>query len=122
MTARNAMYHRTTIQRDSNAQSDDAQDEWGNQLPASFTTTSTTNGVHCRYWYDASMTIMDGEKRILSTARFMLLPISTDVTVNDRVGDVTDRRGRVLAAGPMRIDELGTHEFDHLIAKLVEIT
>lgn len=115
------MVHRTTIQRDASMSAAVVKDEWGGDQAPNWAATTTTT-VSCRYWYDDSATIMDGERRILTTARMLLLPIDTDVTDDDRIGDITDRRGRVLAAGPMRIDSIGPHERDHLVAKLVRIT
>jgi hypothetical protein len=120
MTARNAMTHRCTIQRDA-SHSGTVRDEWGGDQPPEWAAT-TTETVSCRYWYAESATIMDGQRNIITTARMLLLPIDTDVTDDDRIGDITDRRGRVLVEGPMRIDSLGAHERDHLIAKLVRIT
>lgn len=121
MTARTAMVHRTTIQRDASMASSVVKDEWGGDQAPAWTPTSSVE-VSCRYWYDDSATIMDGERRILSTARYVQLPIDTDVTDDDRIGDITDRAGRLLCRGPMRIDSIGPHERDHLVAKLVEIT
>lgn len=121
MTARNAMYHRCTIERDA-SHSGPTPDDWGNDQPAVWQDVATQTSISCRFWYDDSATIMDGERRILTTSRMLLLPIDTDVTDDDRIGDITDRRGRVLAKGPMRIDSIGPHERDHLVAKLVEIT
>lgn len=119
MTGRNAMIHRTTIQRDSNAQADDAKDDWGNPLEASFEATTDIGTVPCRYWYDVSASHFDSEKRIFVEQHFVMFPFGTDVTRDDRCLNITDRRGNVLVEGPLRIDELGTHELDHMIAKLV---
>lgn len=114
------MTHRCTIERDSQHAMN--ADEWGNDLPAEWAGVETLTGVSCRYQYRDSVTSMDGEKRILSTERVLYLPYGTPLTDDDRIGDITDRRGRVLVEGPLRIDSLGAHEQDHLIAKLVRIT
>lgn len=119
MTARNAMVHRCTIQRNA---SDDTglRDEWGGDEPAAWSDGTVAN-VSCFYTYEDSTTTMDGEKNVFTTRRMLLLPFGTDVTQDDRVSDITDRRGRVLADGPMRIDQLGVHGTDHLVAQLVRI-
>lgn len=142
MTARNAMTHRCTIQRDASHDARpavwtpdspiltpdgpvvgvDPRDEWGGDAAPQWDAIPTETTVPCRYWYDDSVSIQDGEKRILAATRYLQLPIDTDVTDDDRILVVTDRRGRVLAQGPMRIDSLGAHERDHLVAKLVAIT
>lgn len=114
------MTHRCTIQRDAKHATN--LDEWGNDEPPVWGDAVTQTGISCRYWYDDAATIMDGEKRIMSAARYVLLPIDTDVTEDDRVSTITDRRGRVLVEGPLRIDSLGAHELDHLVAKLVTVT
>lgn len=121
MTARNAMIHRCNIQRDTRLDVSSVTDEWGNPLPFEWENTSEVM-VSCRYWYNLSDTVMDSEKRVVQSEYFLHLPIDTDVNPNDRIGNITDRRGQVLVAGPMRIDELGPHERDHLVAKLHRIT
>ena len=121
MTARNAMIHRTTIERDRRLDATAVTDEWGGPLPFEWETTTSEN-VPCRYWYNLSDTVMDSEKRIVQSEYFLHLPIDTDVNTNDRIGDITDRKGLLLVAGPMRIEELGPHERDHLVAKLHKIT
>lgn len=120
MTARTAMLHRCTIERDA---SDDAslRDEWGNDQPPSWSAT-TTSRVPCHYTYEDSTTTMDGQRVLFTTRRMLLLPFDTDVTQDDRIGDITNRRGRVVADGPLRIDSLGAHGFDHLVASLVRIS
>jgi hypothetical protein len=117
MTTRNKMVHRCDIQRDSGLL---GTDEWGN--PTTPTWATLFASVACYFWYPllhGSESIVDGARQVQLTLPMLVLPLGTPVTDDDRILSVTDRRGRVLQAGPLRITQLGARE-DCLELKLAE--
>ena len=121
MTGRNAMIHRTTLQRDNSLGANIVRDEWGQPIEPDFATTEDGKEISVRYWYNVSDTQFNGEQRIVRTEHFVMLPIDTDINTNDHCVDIRDRKGFVMVKGVFRVEELGQHEMDHKIAKLVSI-
>lgn len=82
----------------------------------------TTNGwadhvteVPCRCYWKSGLLEAQPSNTTPIGALILIVPVGTDVDVlQDRVGDVTDRRGRVLFAGPMQIIGPVGHRQDHL--------
>lgn len=115
MSARNSMTHRCDIQRNSSLGGNtdpwgnDAADDWGPHL----------TDVSCRFWFRDAQTIYDGQKQVELTTRMLILPLETDVTEDDRVLNVRDRRDRELADGPMRIDSIGNRD-GYIVLVLVD--
>lgn len=118
MSARNVMTHRTTIRRDT-THGGAGEDPYGGDGVPTWTTT-TTGDVSCRFWHESTRTVMDGNEATEVEVRKVMLPVGTDVTEDDQLGDVRDRRGRLIAQGPMRIDGLG-RRLDHIIVTSVVV-
>lgn len=93
---------------------DGATDGW-NQKGVSWAT--HIEACPCRVWYENGSEYVDGVKTAVVDELRMIVPLGTDVKASDRVGDVTDRRGRVQFAGPIRISSV-QHRADHIVAKL----
>ena len=111
VSARVALVHRTTILR-----STGTTDAWKHQA-ADYTPHATD--VSCRGWvYAARLAAEDaasgGGGRTANSIedRRLILPLDTDVTENDRIGDVT-YRGATIIGGPMTIDAI-IPRTDHL--------
>lgn len=106
---RSTMIHRTSIQRDTNEDTDPR----GN--PGIPTWTDVADNVPCRVWYNRGRSVEDGKKTVRIKIREVLFPLNTDVTERDQLTDVTDRRGKTLFSGPVQIEAVG-HRRDHLAA------
>jgi hypothetical protein len=115
VSARNAMTHRCTVQRNSSLGG--GTDPWGNDAASDWD--PHLAGLSCRFWFAGGQTIYDGQKQVELTTRMLLVPEGTDITEDDRIVSVLDRRGRELADGPMRVDALGRRD-GHLVATLVD--
>lgn len=110
------MVHRCTVQRDASVGA--GGDPWGNdQAPA---WSDHLVDLPCRFWFEEGRTIKDGDQQIELTKRKLVVPDFTDITEDDRVFNVRDRRGRELADGPMRVDSVGRRD-GHLVAWLVDV-
>lgn len=116
MTTRTAMVHRCDIQRDAGRLS---EDKWGDQADPQWADHLTD--VHCYYWYGQQQTVIDGSRTLEVAGMFLVLPHDTDLTADDRIEAVLDRRGRTVKSGPLRIDSLGSRS-EHMIAKLTEVS
>lgn len=115
---RNTMTHRCMIERDS-THGGVGEDPYGNDAVPAWTDTTLTE-VHCRFWHENTRTVFTGSEQLEVERRKLVVPVDTDVTEDDRIAEVRDRRGRLLAAGPMRIDSIG-HRRDHLVLVMVQV-
>jgi hypothetical protein len=80
-----------------------ATNSWGGK-DVSFTTHIA--GQICRAW-TASESLDVGDDKILTmNVRYVIVPLGTDVTEDDRVGNIYLRDGTVLWPGPHTIDEV----------------
>lgn len=61
---------------------------------------------------------MDDDKVVELSSRQVALPLTADVTEDDRIVDLTDRLGNPVVDGPMRIDEVLTYP-DHKVVRVV---
>lgn len=114
--ARASMTHRCLIERDASRLT--SADPYG-QPEAARWEGHLTN-LPCRWWYEGSKTVVgDGTQKEVST-RKLIVPLGTDVTADDRIAWVHDQRGRTVADGPMRIDEIGNRA-DHVVLKMIEV-
>lgn len=115
VSSRLSLTHRCTIERDANAATANAR---GNPQSPSWQPNLT--GLPCRLWTTAGREAVDNTTIAVVEDMRLLLPLGTDVTEHDRVGDVT-QRGTVIAAGPIGIRAVLTHQ-DHLELVLVKVT
>ena len=111
MTVRQTMTYRAVIERNTVAGST----QW-NQKPTPDWTTHLA-ACPCRVWYADGREVADGGKVVSVDQLKMIVPLGTDVTPADRLGDVSDRLGNVLFAGPVRIASVRRRR-DHLAVKL----
>jgi hypothetical protein len=96
-SARLQMVHLCTIERDANAGHDERR---GNPSPPDWQPHSTN--VPCRGWTTTGKERAEDEAIIDFENIRLIVPIGTDVTARDRVGDVTDR-GDTIMKGPIGI-------------------
>lgn len=108
VSSRVALRHRTSIQRDTAAGTIDAG---GQSAPPYWQT--ITSGLPCRAWTNVAREPSDAGKSFVVEDRQVVVPLGTDVTEADQLGDILDRAGMVLFKGPMNI--LGVLAYpDHL--------
>lgn len=98
-------------------------------------TTATTNGwgqtgapnwqphissLACRFWTQTGEERADATTTAVVEDMRLLAALGTDVTERDRLSDITDKLGVVIAAGPIGIRAVMQHQ-DHLELILVRI-
>ena len=66
----------------------------------------------CFAWTPSAREVLDGKKVAAIEDVRMLIALSTDVTENDEVVQITNKRGDVLFAGRFRVE--GPVQFKHL--------
>lgn len=96
--ARLGMIHTCDILRNTGA-----SNSWGGKDVAFSTHTA---GQICRAW-TASEALDIGDDKILTmNVRYIIVPLGTDVTEDDRIGAIYLRDGSTLWPGPHTIDEV----------------
>lgn len=121
MSARFQMVMRVDVQRDTNHDAD-AQNAWGNDYTPSWAT--HTASLSCYAWYDGRRdreSIFDGSKQVEKMPLKVLVPLDSDLTPDDRLSSITDRKGTVLFLGPFKIDSLGNRP-DHRILHVMGLS
>lgn len=101
--AAHALDHFVTVQRNTAS----GTDSWGNPVAPVFTTHIAD--VACLAFVRTARSeqgreIIDGDKTVVIEDRRVLVALGTDVTTDDRLGDVTDAAGAVVFAGPLGIE------------------
>lgn len=107
LSSRVGLRHRCSIERDASA---GTPNTWGNPSTPDWTTFATD--VPCRAWTTAGREPASDEQILAIEDRRVTVPLDTDVTDADRLGDVTDR-GAVIFDGPMNIQAVLRYP-DHL--------
>jgi hypothetical protein len=100
------MTMRAALERNTNA----ALDEYGQPGPPNWTALAT---VPAWWWTVAEREVSGPDKTAVFEDARMIVPRGTDVTEQDRVAAVRDRRDVLVRAGPLRIESVVSHR-DHL--------
>lgn len=98
--------HRAVFQRDGAT-----VDDWGDSTGPGWATHLT--GIPCRAWTNGGQEPVTDDRTAVIEDRRISVPISTDVTEQDRVEKVTDTAGNTIFEGPMEIEAVLRHT-DHL--------
>lgn len=114
MPARSVMTMRCTIQRN-----EGGLDPYGGQGPDDWEPVASE--VPCFCFYGTGKLEATPEVTTPIGTLTILLPLSTDIEATDRIGDVTDRLGTVLFAGPLEIVGPVGHRRDHKAIGLREV-
>jgi hypothetical protein len=101
-----SMIHVCTIERDAQA----ADDPWGN--PDTPDWQVLYREVPCRAWMVAGKETATDDRTVVISDLRLIVPLGTDVTERDRIGDVY-ARGEAAFVGPFQI-ELVIRQPDHL--------
>tara|TARA_R100000789_G_scaffold1291_3_gene4266 strand:- start:83 stop:427 length:345 start_codon:yes stop_codon:yes gene_type:complete len=110
MSMRGAMVYRATVERDTET----GTDSYGNPLPPSWGSHIT---LPCRVYNDGKTMIVDGGKTATVEVLRMSFPLDKDVTEDDRITAITDRKGTSLYSGNFEIKEK-TRKYTHFEADL----
>lgn len=97
VSSRVSLLHRTTVERDANAGTSDG---WGQAQPADWQ--AHLSDLPCRVWTRAGREQIDAATSIVAEDMRLVVELGTDVTEQDRLGDVT-YRGDTIVAGPISI-------------------
>lgn len=97
-------------------QSGGAKDGYGHRAAADYDDLAT---VPCYAWVGAAKVAAPDLKIAVVEDRRMIVPLDTDVTTDDRVKRVTDRRGNVIFSGVSAVDTI-IRRPDHLEIALRE--
>lgn len=86
------------------------------------TWTDHAEDVPCRAWTDVrrDSESEQGDKVTVTSDRRLVVPLATDVTEADRIGDVTDTAGNVVFEGPMRVEAVARHR-THIEVLVAEV-
>ena len=96
-----------TVERNANVGTDNG---WGNPEPPDWVT--QIEDLPCRAWTGSHITRAHQGTIVVVTEVNMLVPLGTDVTVDDRVVAVTSR-GETIFAGPLAVHAVLVRR-DHL--------
>ena len=115
MSARSRMTHRCATERDADT---GAVNPYGQAVTA---LTMLLSDQPCYYQAQSSKFIADGEKVIALAQHLVLFPLETDVSEQDMIVSITDRRGRVLKGTRLRVVQGGiVSREDHIEARAEE--
>jgi hypothetical protein len=107
-----AFVHRCTIERDRAT-----TDDWGQ--PGTPDWEGNVADLPCYAWVTGGREPVGQERTVVVVDLRVLLPLGTDVTESDRIGDITER-GDVIFPGPHGIEAV-LRQRDHLELILVRI-
>jgi hypothetical protein len=99
MTARSRMTQRAVVQRATTSGTDDSGNPNG---PATWATHIAA--LACWLYGSTEKEAVAEETTAVVTDLRLMVPLATDVTEQDRIAGVTDRRGTVIEAGILEID------------------
>lgn len=112
MSIRQRMVHRATIERDGNL----VADAYGQ--PDAPVWYAHVTGQACYFWEpSAQRGEIAGERNADIYAHRLLLPLGVDITEEDRINGVRDRRGQMITAAVFNITQI-VRKPDHLLLVL----
>jgi hypothetical protein len=114
MSARQAMTMRTSILRDQGTADDLGAETASDWQPVA-------ESVACRCFYASGRLQINATESNPIGQLMLLIPLGTDLQADDQIGDVTDRQGTVLFAGPLMLSGPVGHRQDHLCVTLREL-
>lgn len=106
--------HRATIERNTAT----GTDTWGQPVAPVFTALGV---LPCFAWSRVSREITDGDKTGLVEDLRALFALSSDIREGDEIASITDRAGRVIIPGRLRIEGPVQHKHTHKEAALRRI-
>jgi hypothetical protein len=115
MTARSRMTQRALVQRYTPGASDDS----GNPTAGSWAT--HLSALACWLYGSTEKEAVTEETTAVITDLRLMVPLSADVTEQDRINGVTDRRGTAIEAGLLHIDTV-LRKRTHLQLSLTRVT
>lgn len=96
VASRVRLTHLCSIERDGAT-----TDDWG--LPGEPDWATNAANVPCYAWVEAGREAIGSDRAVVVRDMRIVVPLDTDVTEGDRVGDVTER-GEVIFPGPLQIE------------------
>lgn len=115
LSSRLSLIHRCTIERDASEGTTNAR---GNAVAPSWQ--PLTTDLPCRVWVNAGQEAVDATTTAIVEDMRLFLTVDTDVTEQDRIGDVM-LRGATYLVGPIGIRAVLRHH-DHLELVLKRIS
>lgn len=77
--------------------------------------------IPCFAWSPASREVMDGDKVAGIEDVRIIVGVHADLREDDEIAEITDRAGRVLFAGRLRVDGPVQYKHNHLEAPLKRV-
>lgn len=111
--ARRGMTHRATVERPT-----EAVDRYGQDAPSAWPV--LYSALPCRYWETSGLESVAGNLQMVSDQHRLQVPRDTDLTELDRVTQITDRAGNVVASGAFEIRHIARKPA-HLVVELRRI-
>lgn len=112
LLSRTRLKYRCSIERN-NA----TTDEWGQSGTPDWS--ELDDDLPCYAWVDGGREAVTTERTAVVRDMRLLLPLGTDVTESDRIGDISER-GSVIFDGPFGIEVVLRHR-DHLELMLTKV-
>ncbi len=109
---------RLTMRAEIERSTSSGKDAWGQPVASVFEHFCT---VACFAWTPSAREIKDGNKVAAVEDVRMLLPLSSEVTENDEVAEITNKRGDVLFEGRFRVEGPVQFKHTHREAALVRV-
>lgn len=93
-------------------------DSWGQPVPPVY---APVGSIRCFAWTPASREVMDGDKVAAIQDVRIMVGFGTDLRVDDEIARITDRGGKTLFAGRLRVDGPLQYKHTHLEAPLKRV-
>ncbi|MBW8322083.1 MAG: hypothetical protein K0M49_02325 [Arenimonas sp.] len=94
------------------------KDNWGNPLPPQFAALGT---YPCFAWSNVSREVVDGDKVAAIEDMRAMFALSADITEDDEISTIADRKGAVLIAGRLKVEGPVQRKHTHLEVALKRI-
>ena len=112
--ARSKMVMRAAVERDGAS----GTDSFGHPNAASWATSIAA--LACWVWTPSEREVIDGEKTATLGSHKMIVPRGTDITEDDRITAITDRRAATIIGNTMRILSV-VDRSDHIALDIEEL-
>ena len=115
MTARSRMTHRALVERGTSP----GVDDYDNPQPAEWATHIAA--LPCFLYGSTEREAVTDERTAVVSDLKLMVPLSADVTEQDRINQIVDRRGTVIEPGTLHVEEV-LYRRSHRLVTLSRVT
>lgn len=106
---------RAVVQRNSAT----GTDAWGQAVAPVMTTVAT---IRCFAWSNQARELVDGDKSAMLEDLRLMAPLGANLTEDDELVAITDRKGNVLIPGRLKVDGPVQRKHTHIEAALKRLS